>query len=101
MKEEIFLITGHVLRFVTMGKNRDLIFILLIVIVGMFIPYLGALMITFNLNPFQTADLMQIGTTFGYFLLIFGVELLIVYLYFRITNTLAQRKLDQQKIETH
>ncbi|HDM67031.1 MAG TPA: hypothetical protein ENG62_01420 [Thermoplasmatales archaeon] len=82
-----------------MGKNRDLIQILLIVILGMFIPFLGSIVITFNLDPLKTEDLFKITITFGYFLLIFGIELLVVYIYFRVTNTLAQRILDKQQEE--
>ena len=68
-----------------MGKNRDLIQILVLVIIGMFIPFLGSIMITFGLDVKKINDLMKIGSTFSYFLLIFAVELGIVFLYFIIT----------------
>ncbi len=79
-----------------MGKNTDLIQILLIVIVGMFIPFLGALIINFNVTPFTANGLLTIGSTFGYFLLIFGLELAIVYIYFYTTNSIAQKKIDRE-----
>jgi len=74
-----------------MGKNRDLIQILLIVILGMFIPFLGAIAISYGFN------LWKIGSTFGYFLLIFGIELGLVYLYFTITNRMANKKMGEYK----
>jgi hypothetical protein len=72
-----------------MGKNRDLLQILLIILIGMFIPFFGAISITYGFN------LYQIVSSFGYFLVIFGLELLIVYLYFYLTNWNAQKKLQQ------
>lgn len=78
-----------------MSKNKDLIQILIIVIIGMFIPFLGSLMIVFNVNPLTMEGLVTVGSTFGYFLLIFGLELAIVYVYFYSTNTLAQKNFDK------
>ena len=78
-----------------MSKNRDLIQVLSIIIVGMFIPFLGSIVITFKLDPLNINDILKIGSTFGYFLLIFGLELLIVYLYFWLTNMIAEKKLNQ------
>jgi len=43
-----------------MGKNRDLILILSLVVVGMFIPFLGSIIINYGLN------LVKIGSTFGH-----------------------------------
>jgi uncharacterized membrane protein (DUF485 family) len=76
-----------------MSKNRDLVVILIIIIIGMFIPFLGAIILNYGF------DSIRIGITFGHFLLIFSLELAIVYLYFTITNKIAQKKLDstQQK----
>ncbi|MBS3778142.1 MAG: hypothetical protein KGY50_02475 [Candidatus Thermoplasmatota archaeon] len=79
-----------------MGKNTDLIQILLIVIIGMFIPFLGSLIIMFDVSPISTEGLLTIGSTFGYFLLIFGIELGIVYVYFYSTNAIAQKKIDNE-----
>jgi hypothetical protein len=79
-----------------MGKNTDLIQILLIVIIGMFIPFLGSLIIMFDVSPVTTEGLLTIGSTFGYFLLIFGIELGIVYVYFYSTNAIAQKKIDNE-----
>ena len=72
-----------------MGKNRDLIQILSLVIIGMFIPFLGSITITHGWNP------VKIATTFGYFLLIFAIELVIVYLYFSITNKIAIQNINK------
>ena len=74
-----------------MGKNRDLIQILSLVIIGMFIPFLGSITITHGWNP------IKIATTFGYFLLIFGVELGVVYLYFAINNKVASKNMEKNK----
>ena len=70
-----------------MGKNRDLIQILILVIIGMFIPFLGSIFINYGYN------LMKIASTFGYFLIIFAIELVIVYLYFSISNKFATKKI--------
>lgn len=74
-----------------MGKNRDLIQILLLVLIGMFIPFLGSITVTYGLN------VTRIATTFVYFLLIFGVELAIVYLYFTISNKIASKNMKKYK----
>ena len=74
-----------------MGKNRDLIQILSLVVIGMFIPFLGSITITHGWNP------IKIATTFGYFLLIFGVELGVVYLYFAINNKVASKNMEKYK----
>jgi hypothetical protein len=74
-----------------MGKNRDLIHILSLVIIGMFIPFLGSITITYGLDVTKTAS------TFGYFLLIFGMELGVVYLYFSIGNKIANKNLEKYK----
>ncbi|MDG6218260.1 MAG: hypothetical protein QCI00_02335 [Candidatus Thermoplasmatota archaeon] len=79
-----------------MGKHSDIITILLIVIIGMFFPFLGSLVIMFDVSPLTTLGLMTIGSTFGIFLLIFGIELVLVYLYFFLTNTIAQKKIDSE-----
>jgi len=79
-----------------MSKNTDLIQILLIVIIGMFIPFLGSLLLNFNVSPLTPKGLAKIGSTFSQFLLIFGLELLVVYIYFYTTNTIAQKKIDRE-----
>ena len=76
-----------------MGKNRDLIIILLIVILGMFIPFLGSILITFNLDIKNFETWYKIGSTFGYFLLIFGLELIVVLVYFTLSNKVYSKKL--------
>ena len=84
-------------RWFVMGKNRDLIQILTLVLVGMFIPFLISITITYGLNLTNIGDLIKIGSTFGYFLLIFGIELLIVYLYFAISNKMANKNMEKYK----
>ena len=79
-----------------MGKNRDLIQILALVIVGMFIPFFGSIAINY-VDFTSMADLMKIGSTFGYFLLIFGIELGVVYIYFNVTNRFANKNMEKYK----
>ena len=86
-------------RWFVMGKNRDLIQILTLVLLGMFIPFLFSITITYGLNLTNLGDLIKIGSTFGYFLLIFGIELLIVYLYFTISNKLANKNMEKYKLK--
>ena len=74
-----------------MGKNRDLTLILSLVVVGMFIPFLGSMIINYGLN------LVKIVSTFGYFLLIFAIELGAVYLYFTISNQVANKNIEKYK----
>jgi len=74
-----------------MGKNRDLVIILSLVVVGMFIPFLGSMIINYGFN------LVKIGSTFGYFLLIFAIELAAVYLYFTISNRVAIKNIEKYK----
>ncbi len=74
-----------------MSKNRDLIQILLIVTIGMFIPFFTSISIVYGLN------LTSILQTFGYFIIVFGIELGVVYGYFSITNWYATKKLDKMK----
>jgi len=80
-----------------MGKNIDLIQILTLVIVAMFIPFLISIIINYRLDLSNIGDLIKIFSTFGLFLLFFGIELIIVYLYFNITNLLAKKKMNNQK----
>lgn len=80
-----------------MGKNRDLIQILALVIVGMFIPFLGSMIINFGLDFTNKVDLMKIVLAFGYFLIIFGIELGVVYLYFNFTNRYANKNIEKFK----
>lgn len=80
-----------------MGKHRDLTEILLVVIIGMFIPFLFSIVIVFGLDFRNLNDLWKIASTFGWFLLIFAIELVIVYLYFTFSNKYAERKLKKYK----
>ena len=80
-----------------MGKKTDLISILVIVIIGMFIPFLGSIVITFGLDFTNFNDLLKIGSTFGWFLLIFAIELIAVFIYYKLTNKIANKKLEENK----
>ncbi len=80
-----------------MGKNIDLIQILIIVIAGMFIPFFLSLTIIYGLDLSNIEDLIKIFSTFGVFLIIFGIELIIVFFYFFITNLMANKQINNQK----
>lgn len=80
-----------------MKINKDLIQILLIVIIGMFVPFMFSIILNFNIDIFNFYDFLKIGSTFGYFLLIFAIELVLVYLYFQITNKIASKNLEEMK----
>jgi len=80
-----------------MGKHRDLIGILLIVILGMFIPFLGAIFLTYGFDFTNLNDWYKIGSTFGYFLFLFALELIIVFFYYKISNSIAEKKLENFK----
>ena len=80
-----------------MGKHRDLAGILLLVIIGMFIPFLGSLLLNFNLDMNSFDSWWKIGSTFSYFLLIFAIEMLVVFIYFNITSKIAIKKIDEYK----
>ena len=80
-----------------MGKNIDLIQILMIVITGMFIPFFISLIINYGLDLSNIEGLIKIFSSFGIFLIIFGIELVIVYFYFLITNLIANKKMNYQK----
>lgn len=80
-----------------MGKHRDLAGILLLVIIGMFIPFMGSIFINYGFDFTKIADWFILGSTFFYFLLIFGIELLVVFLYFNITSKIASKKIDEYK----
>ncbi|MEM0466022.1 MAG: hypothetical protein QXL17_04595 [Candidatus Thermoplasmatota archaeon] len=74
-----------------MGKNRDIIQILMLVLLGMFVPFLGSVTVMYGF------DLVKIAKTFGLFLVIFAFELGIVYAYFSLTNRSAAKKLEDDK----
>ncbi len=75
-----------------MGKNRDIILILSLVIIGMFIPFFGSITINYGFK-----DFLKIASTFGYFLLIFIFELGFVYLYFTFSTWTSNKKKDNYK----
>jgi hypothetical protein len=63
----------------------------------MFIPFVGSIAITYGLDFTDVGNWLKIGSTFGYFLLIFAVELGLVILYFTISNKMASNKMDKHK----
>lgn len=80
-----------------MGKNKDLIQILILVLIGMFIPFLISIIISFKLNITDINDLIKISSTFGYFLIIFGIEMAVVFLYFTTISRTADKKIEKYK----
>lgn len=80
-----------------MGKHKELIKILLIIIIGIFIPFLGSIAISYGFNFTELNNWVKVGSTFGYFLLIFAVELIIVYIYFKVSNKIAEKKIGKYK----
>ena len=80
-----------------MGKHKDLIVILLIVIIGIFIPFLGSIAISYGFNFSDLNNWLKLGSTFGYFLLIFAIELFFVYIYFILSNKFAEKKFNKYK----
>jgi len=42
-------------------------------------------------------DLLKIGKTFVWFLLFFGIELLVVFVYYQITNKIAGKRFKEEK----
>jgi len=74
-----------------MGKNRDLIQVLLLILIGMFIPFLGSIALTYGL------DVKKVGVTFLYFLVIFGLELGVVYLFFSLSSKRANKQMEKYK----
>lgn len=80
-----------------MGKHKDIAGILILVIIGMFIPFLVSIVITFGLDITNLENWLKIGSTFGWFLLIFGIELIVVILYYSVTNKIADKKIKEIK----
>jgi hypothetical protein len=74
-----------------MGKNRDLLQVLLLILIGMFIPFLGSITLSYGF----TAE--KILVTFLYFLGFFGLELICVFLYFSLSGRQANKKMEKYK----
>lgn len=79
-----------------MGKHKDLIQLLLIIIIGMFIPFFLSIAYMYNLDIRSAQGWSSILSTFGLFLFIFGVELGIVFVYFYLTNMVAEKRLQNK-----
>jgi hypothetical protein len=78
-----------------MKINKDLVIILTLVIFGMFFPFLGSIVINFNVDITNVLDIIKIAGTFGWFLFIFAFELGFVFLYFQVTSKMANKKLNE------
>ena len=78
-----------------MGKHKDIAGILLMIVIGIFIPFLGSIVITFGLDLTNLENWLKIASTFGWFLLIFGIELIVVVLYYTISNKIASKKIKE------
>jgi hypothetical protein len=74
-----------------MGNTLDIIKILLLVIMGMFIPFIGSLALAFNIDLLMLQGWELIITSFLYFLVFFGMELALVFVYYTLTNRMAQK----------
>jgi lysylphosphatidylglycerol synthetase-like protein (DUF2156 family) len=74
-----------------MGKNRDIVKVLLLILIGMFIPFLGSITLSYGFVP------RTIVVTFLYFLVIFGLELGFVYVYFALSGKRANKKMEKYK----
>jgi hypothetical protein len=74
-----------------MGKTRDLVKVLLLILIGMFIPFFGSITLSYGFLP------KTIVITFLYFLVIFGLELGFVYLYFSLSGKRANKKMEEYK----
>jgi hypothetical protein len=74
-----------------MGKTRDLVKVLLLILIGMFIPFFGSITLSYGFLP------KTIVITFLYFLVIFGFELGFVYLYFSLSGKRANKKMEEYK----
>ena len=70
-----------------MGKHKDIIQLLLLILIGMFVPFLGSITIIYGFKP------DKIGVAFAYFLVIFGIELTLVYFYFSAGSKKANIKM--------
>lgn len=80
-----------------MSKNKDLIQILIIVAIGISIPFFLSLIISYNIDLSNLENIIKIFLTFSLFLIIFAIELIIVYVYFFITNLIANKKINNKK----
>ena len=74
-----------------MGKNRDLLEVLLLILIGMFIPFLVSITISYG---FEAKTIL---ITFLYFLIFFGLELGVVYLYFSFSGRRTNKKMENYK----
>lgn len=76
-----------------MGKNVDILKVLLLILIGMFIPFLGSIWLVYGLEA------QRILVTFLYFVVIFALELGVVYLFFTFSGRRANKKLEQYKLK--
>jgi len=74
-----------------MGKYQDLTLILVLIVIGVLIPFVGALSYIYGF------ELVNIAKTFGVFLFIFGIELGAVILFFYVSGKISTKEMDQYK----
>lgn len=74
-----------------MGKNKDLAQIIMLILAGMLIPFAGSITLVYG---FET---IQIVSAFALFIVIFGIELGFVFLYFYLGSRSAEKQLQQLK----
>jgi uncharacterized membrane protein YqaE (UPF0057 family) len=74
-----------------MGKNQDVVQILVLILVGMFIPFLVSVWYSYGFA------LSKILVAFVLFLVLFGAELGMVYLYFALSGSRANKKIKEYR----
>ena len=74
-----------------MSKRQDVLQILVLVLIGMFVPFLVSISLTYGL------ELEKIGVAFLTFILIFGAELGAVYVYFSLGGSRTNRKIEKYR----
>jgi hypothetical protein len=72
-----------------MGRHRDLAGVLGLVVLGMFIPFSGSMLLLYGFNLFS----LLLG--FLVFLVMFGLELGVVYVYFKVSGKRAAAEVER------
>jgi membrane protein implicated in regulation of membrane protease activity len=77
-----------------MGRNRDIALILLVVVLGMFVPFFGSIVYVYGLN------VSRLVVGFVVFVVLFGVELGVVYAYFKISGKRSAAEVERLRPKT-
>ncbi len=72
-----------------MGKNKDLFKIIMLILCGMLFPFIGSLSIIYGIEP------VRLGSAFIVFLVLFGIELVVVFFYFYVGSRRAEKHIQQ------